>query len=171
VQAPVSSSTLTESCNATQAAAASDEQVFPEAWRILGGVRTFGRKPNNQQDVHEAALAGVRRASLRHLGRACTALKRSDFASTLGITVRQLSHYEQTPHGAMPGHLASKAWVLAEVLAKASYAFGGVEAAQHWLIKPAVGLNGQRPIDMLRTLQGAEVVDDFLVRLEYCVYT
>ena len=89
----------------------------------------------------------------------------------LGITVRKLSYYEGAPQVAMPIHLASKAWVLAEVLAKASCVFGGFEAAQSWLTEPAVGLNRQRPIDLLRTIQGAEVVDDFLVRLEYGVYT
>jgi putative toxin-antitoxin system antitoxin component (TIGR02293 family) len=98
-------------------------------------------------------------------------LRRSDVASVLGVTLRKLSYYEDAPKVAMPIHLASKTWVLAEVLAKASCVFGGVEATQRWLTRPAVGLNGQRPIDMLRTIQGAEVVDDFLARLEYCVYT
>jgi uncharacterized protein (DUF2384 family) len=34
-----------------------------------------------------------------------------------------------------------------------------------------MGLDGQRPIDLLQTVQGAELVNDFLGRLEYGVYT
>jgi putative toxin-antitoxin system antitoxin component (TIGR02293 family) len=56
-------------------------------------------------------------------------------------------------------------------MAKASEVFGGVRQAEAWMDKPAMGLDGCRPIEMLQTLQGAEVVNDFLTRLEYGVYS
>jgi uncharacterized protein (DUF2384 family) len=34
-----------------------------------------------------------------------------------------------------------------------------------------MGLDGARPIELLRTVQGAELVNEFLVRLEHGVYT
>jgi len=37
--------------------------------------------------------------------------------------------------------------------------------------KPAVGLDRQRPIDLLQTVQGAELVSDLLGRLEFNVYS
>lgn len=40
-----------------------------------------------------------------------------------------------------------------------------------WLVKPAMGLNWQRPIDLLATEEGVQVVHDFLMRLEHGVYT
>jgi putative toxin-antitoxin system antitoxin component (TIGR02293 family) len=49
--------------------------------------------------------------------------------------------------------------------------FGSKDSAQVWMAKPALGLDRQRPIDLLQTVQGAEVVNDFLMRLEYGVYT
>lgn len=61
--------------------------------------------------------------------------------------------------------------VVAETLAKATEIFGGQEEAEHWMNKPAMGLDGQRPIDLLQTVQGAELVNDFLGRLEYGVYS
>ena len=33
-----------------------------------------------------------------------------------------------------------------------------------------MGLDGKRPIELLQTVQGAELVTDFLTRLEYGVY-
>jgi putative toxin-antitoxin system antitoxin component (TIGR02293 family) len=70
----------------------------------------------------------------------------------------------------MPTELGSKTWMLAETVAKASEVFGGREAAERWMVKPAMGLDGMRPIDLLRTSQGAELVNEFLERLEYGVY-
>ena len=71
----------------------------------------------------------------------------------------------------MPADLASKTWLFAETLAKATEIFGSREEAERWMSKPAMGLDGERPIDLLQTVQGAELVNDFLGRLEYGVYT
>ena len=71
----------------------------------------------------------------------------------------------------MQADLASKNWLLAETLAKATEIFGSKEEAERWMSKPAMGLDGKRPIELLQTVQGAELVNDFLGRLEYGVYT
>lgn len=60
---------------------------------------------------------------------------------------------------------------VAETLAKATDIFGTKDEAERWMSRPAMGLDGQRPIDLLQTVQGTELVNDFLVRLEYGVYT
>ena len=59
----------------------------------------------------------------------------------------------------------------AETLAKATEVLGSKDDAQRWLEMAALGLDGQRPIDLLQTPAGAELVNDFLTRLEYGVYT
>jgi putative toxin-antitoxin system antitoxin component (TIGR02293 family) len=59
----------------------------------------------------------------------------------------------------------------AKALVQATAVFGGEAKARAWMRRPAMGLNGRRPIDLLRTPQGAELVSDFLTRLEYCVYS
>jgi len=58
----------------------------------------------------------------------------------------------------------------AEILAKASAILGSQEVAERWLQTPAIGLNRQRPIDLLATRAGAEIVENFLSQLEYGVY-
>lgn len=45
------------------------------------------------------------------------------------------------------------------------------DGAAAWLIEPAIGLDRQRPIDLLSTREGVQVVHDYLMRLEYGVYT
>lgn len=70
----------------------------------------------------------------------------------------------------MPTDLASRTWLFAEALAKATDVFGGREEAERWMSQEAMGLDGARPIDLLRTVQGAELVKEFLGRLEQGVY-
>jgi Protein of unknown function (DUF2384) len=60
---------------------------------------------------------------------------------------------------------------LEQILTQASEVFGGREAAEAWMSRPAMGLDGLRPIDWLQTAEGVQVVRDFLARLEYCVYS
>jgi putative toxin-antitoxin system antitoxin component (TIGR02293 family) len=60
---------------------------------------------------------------------------------------------------------------LAEILARATQVFGSQEEAEQWLERPAMGLDNNRPLDLLDTPAGVEMVEDFLTRLEYGVYT
>ena len=48
---------------------------------------------------------------------------------------------------------------------------GGEDEAKRWMVKRVMGLDGQRPVDLLRSADGAQIVKDFLVRVEYGVYT
>jgi putative toxin-antitoxin system antitoxin component (TIGR02293 family) len=71
----------------------------------------------------------------------------------------------------MPRETASRAWKLAKMLAQASDVFGSREAAERWMSARAIGLNGDRPIDLLQTGPGADVVSEYLERLELGVYS
>lgn len=62
-------------------------------------------------------------------------------------------------------------WRFAELLSRASIVFGGRERAERWLSSNVMGLGSRRPIDLLETSVGAQLLDDFLGRLEYGVYT
>jgi uncharacterized protein (DUF2384 family) len=42
--------------------------------------------------------------------------------------------------------------------------------SKQWLGRPAIGLDQRRPIDLLGTPAGVELVEDYLQRLEYGVY-
>lgn len=58
----------------------------------------------------------------------------------------------------------------AETLVKAAELFGGLEAAQRWMSSPVMGLDGARPVELLRTSQGTQLVTEFLERIERGVY-
>lgn len=59
---------------------------------------------------------------------------------------------------------------MAEILAKAEQVLGTREEAEQWLSRPALGLDSRRPIDLMATAQGAELVKTLLEQMEYGVY-
>ena len=58
-----------------------------------------------------------------------------------------------------------------EILTRATEVFGSRRAAEDWLGRRALGLDGERPLDLLATGEGAAMVEVYLERLFYCVYT
>jgi putative toxin-antitoxin system antitoxin component (TIGR02293 family) len=58
----------------------------------------------------------------------------------------------------------------AAISAKAVEVFGSKEDAEQWLRSPAMGLDGRRPIDLLESPEGKQLVEEFLCRLEFGVY-
>ena len=59
----------------------------------------------------------------------------------------------------------------AMVLVKAAEVFGSEAEGEAWMERPAIGLEQQRPIDLMTTPEGLETVMVFLGRLERDVYT
>lgn len=57
-----------------------------------------------------------------------------------------------------------------ELLELAIVVFGTRELATEWFHKTALGLSGARPIDLLASPHGSNLVREFLVRLQHGVY-
>jgi len=88
----------------------------------------------------------------------------------VGISLRTLQRRKAAPAKRLSQEQSGRTWKFAEILAKASAIFGSQEEAERWLERPAMGLNQRRPLDLLATPTGIELVEDFLERLEYGVY-
>lgn len=147
------------------------ERLYGLSRSLLGGKKFWHHRLSSRFDIHAAIVSGVPYASLFFLISSVKGLEESELAKVLGISTRTLRRQRETPEKTMPANLASKTWLFAETLARATETFGGKEEAERWMSKPAMGLDGQRPIDLLQTVQGAELVNDFLTRLEHGVYT
>ncbi|MCY1454309.1 putative toxin-antitoxin system antitoxin component [compost metagenome] len=65
---------------------------------------------------------------------------------------------------------SARALYYAEVLEKAQEVFGTRALAEEWMTRPALGLDGESPIDLLSNPVGSELVTAFLNRLDYGVY-
>lgn len=142
----------------------------PGTFDLLGGARLLKQRPATRAEVHAFIVDGMSWEVLFHLTDSITAITEDDIFNVIAISPRTLRRQRETPKKPMPADLASKTWLFAETLAKAAELFGGQEEAERWMSSSVMGLDGARPVELLRTLQGAQLVTEFLERLEYGVY-
>ena len=87
------------------------------------------------------------------------------------MSVRTFQRHKNTPVVHLDVQQSGRTWKFAEILAKATCVLGSQDEAEQWLKRPAMGLDQKRPIDLLTTPAGVQLVEDYLGRLEYNVYT
>ncbi|MGM0858361.1 MAG: type II RES/Xre toxin-antitoxin system antitoxin [Pseudomonadota bacterium] len=88
----------------------------------------------------------------------------------IGMSERTLYRRVKKPEP-LTAEQSSRTWRFAETLTKAEDVLGDPEEAQRWMNTSAMGLEGRKPIDLITTQVGYELVDDFLTRMDYGVYT
>lgn len=148
----------------------SDDAVLWRTVELLGGSRVIKGRPSSRSEIHASLVRGIPNAALAHLVDSLVLVSEDAVAGVVGVSTRTLRRSRDDPKRLMAPDLASRAWLLAETLAKAAEVLGGKDEAERWLSEEAMGLGGARPIDLLRTMQGAELVSEFLGRLDTGVY-
>ena len=142
------------------------------AYNLLGGEQVMRRSVQDEIAAHDLIIAGFSTHMILHLAANMhTPGLESDLAKTIGVSIRALQ-------GALPDvgdavlspDQSSRAWQLSKTVVQATDLLGSQEAAELWLLAPAMGLDNRRPIDLLATSAGAEAVGDLLIRLDYGVY-
>ncbi|MBY3206113.1 DUF2384 domain-containing protein [Rhizobium laguerreae] len=138
---------------------------------LLGGSRILSRSLTNALDAHELLLHGLPATALDHLVGTLVVLgKNESLEKAVGMSLRTWQRRKDTPSKPLSQEQSGRAWKFAEILAKATGIFGSQAEAEQWLERPAVGLEQRRPIDLLGTPAGVELVEDHLDRMEYGVY-
>lgn len=154
-----------------------DTQPSPEAMQLqrvvdlLGGARIMPRPLTTSLDAHEMLLKGLPGRALSHLIDNLVVIgKTASLEKAVGMSLRTFQRRRDKPQKRLSQEQSGRTWKFAEILAKATEVLGSQEAAEQWLERPAVGLDQRRPIDLLQTPAGVELVEDFLTRLGYGVY-
>jgi len=138
---------------------------------LLGGDRLLAHSVESPFDVHEMLLQGLPGKALTHLVDSVVVLRKpASLEKAVGISLRTLQRRKDAPMKPLSQEQSSRAWKFADILARATSVLGSQDEAEQWLERPAIGLNQRRPIDLLATSSGTEIVEDFLRRLEYGVY-
>ena len=139
---------------------------------IFGGPKVLKRKLKDPLDAHELLLRGLPGAALTHLvGRLPLLRDPAALQSAFGMTLRTLQRHKVNPAKPLSPQQSGRAWKFAEILARVTAALGSGVAAEEWFERPAIGLNRRRPIELLSTPAGVEMVESYLTRIEYGVYT
>ncbi len=139
---------------------------------LLGGTRVLKHEVSGQLDAHEMIVRGLPARALSHLiGELIVMEPTTSLENAIGISLRTFQRRRAMPSKPLSTEQSSRTWKFAEILSKATTIFGSQEEAEQWLERPAIGLNQRRPIDLLASSAGLELVEDHLVRLEYGVYS
>jgi putative toxin-antitoxin system antitoxin component (TIGR02293 family) len=138
---------------------------------LLGGRSVLGSIVESELDAHELLHRGLPRAALSSLVDKLHVISFDEATEALGMSLRTLQRHKNTPAVPLDVQQSGRAWKFAEILAKATHVLGSQDEAEQWLKRPAIGLNQQRPVDLLTTPAGVKLVEDYLGRLEYDGYT
>ena len=152
-------------------AAVAEVARLQQVAKLLGGAKVLRHRLRNSLDAHEMLLQGLPGKSVIHLLASLSSLQgKASVEKALGMSLRTFQRRKDAPAKPLNQEQSGRTWKFAEILAKATGVFGSQEEAEQWLERPAMGLDQRRPIDLLATLAGVELVEEFLTRLEYGVY-
>lgn len=156
----------------TESAAAPDDDLGLVI-ELLGGEQQLGQAVLTPLDVHHLIVKGFSNKTLNRLVSHVPLIQDADLMErALGIGIRTYQRRKKASHeAALTADQSGRLWNFAEVLAKASRVFGSQKEAEDWLNRPAMGLDRQKPIDLLTTPAGVGLVTDHLERLEHGVYS
>jgi putative toxin-antitoxin system antitoxin component (TIGR02293 family) len=137
--------------------------------------RLLGRKSSPIEDsieLHERIAEGLPQQMMIRLIESLTTLKIAELYPALNVSSRTWHRIKARKERGAPldADQSARLWNLAEVLTKAEEVMGSREDAEQWMATGAIGLNSRRPIDLLATPQGAELVRTLLDRMAYGVY-
>jgi putative toxin-antitoxin system antitoxin component (TIGR02293 family) len=147
------------------------ESIFAQVLSLLGGRTVFKQRITSKLDAHKAIVKGLPSGALAHLVSQVTILDTNDLVQAVGVSRRTIQRRAETPRKLLSPDQSGRAWKFAEVLMMAKDVFGSQEEAERWLATRAIALDQQRPVDLLTSPAGTELVEQLLGRLKYAVYT
>lgn len=137
---------------------------------LLGGPNVLKLTPEGALDVHDLLASGLPAQALLTLVKRLVFLQPAMLLEkAIGISMRTVRR--KTSRQKLSQEQSARLWKFAEVLAKASEVFGSQKNAEEWLERPAIGLDQRRPIDLLLTPPGIQLLQSYLQRLACGVYT
>ncbi len=147
--------------------------IYASTAKLLGGLGIPPDSIRSPLDVHITLLQGLPGPALETLLSRLRILPRSGkrLESAMGVSLRSMQRKKGDATKRLTTEQAGRIWQFAEFLARATKIFGTQDAAERWLDRPAIGLDQKSPIDLLATPTGAQMVNDYLTRIEYGVYT
>ncbi|WP_214474007.1 antitoxin Xre/MbcA/ParS toxin-binding domain-containing protein [Mesorhizobium sp. dw_380] len=147
------------------------ETEFEKLVDLFGGPDVLGQSVSSPIEAHEMILHGIPSQALESLVTHLAVIDLADaFENAFGMSERTFQRHKLDHSKTLSKEQGSRTWNFARTLTKATSVLGSQEEAEKWMIQPAMGLDNRRPIDLLATAAGTELVQEFLERLDYGVY-
>jgi putative toxin-antitoxin system antitoxin component (TIGR02293 family) len=137
--------------------------MMTEQVRQILGLRRVGSRLDLAGDIEKGLPVGA-----IHRVKEALALADTQVSSALGVSPKTLSRLRKQRRR-LPATVGDRLYRLANIFALARDVMESAELAREWLRTPQIGLDGQRPLELMRTEAGAREVEDLLSRIEYGV--
>ena len=138
---------------------------------LFGGAHVLSLRLNSMLDAHDLLLGGLPASALNHLLEQLVFIDRTELLEkAVGMSLRTWQRHKDALSKPLSREQSGRAWKFAGILVQATDVLGSQAEAEQWLQHPVIGLNQRRPIDLLGTAAGVELLEDHLERLEYGVY-
>jgi putative toxin-antitoxin system antitoxin component (TIGR02293 family) len=133
----------------------------------LGGKEILDKDVRNEFDLVDAVEGGLPVESIRVIQ------ERGEF-STQEIATYIIARHAYTSRrrsGRLTPEQSDRVYRVASIMALAEETFQETEKAMHWMRRPNKVFDGRAPLDLIRTEQGARMVEDVLIRIAHGVYS
>jgi putative toxin-antitoxin system antitoxin component (TIGR02293 family) len=135
---------------------------------VLGGKKILQRSIRGKMDLIELSNTGVTKEALLRLAKYCS-FSIHQLSEVLPVTERTIQRYALKKHfnRAVSEHILQ----LAEVAARGTEVFGDRERFLEWMKAPSAAFADKKPLSLLNSKFGAEMVLDELGRIEHGVFS
>ena len=143
------------------------------AMELLGGDDVCASTIRNDLDVHEWLEQGIpNRVLIRFIEQLDELKQSTSLKKVIGMSLRTIQRRKDgDPEQTLSLEQGNRLWRFATILAKAKEVFGSQQEAEYWLDRPAIGLNQRIPMELLATTAGFGIVENYLDRMKWGVYT
>ena len=135
---------------------------------ILGGRKILQKRIQGKMDLIELSNRGVTKEALLHLAKYWS-FTLHQLSEVLPVTERTIQRY--TPKKHFNRAVSEQILQLAEVAARGTEVFGDREQFLEWMNTPSAALADKKPLSLLNSKFGAEMVLDELGRIEHGVFS
>ena len=134
--------------------------------RILGGQMVVGKRLESRMDLVDLGSRGLTKDAVSHLARHLS-LSLKDMAALLPVTERSLQRYTAKQH--LSPTVSEQVLQIAEAVARGTEVFGDKDRFLAWANQPSKALAGKKPLELLGSRFGIDLVLDELGRMEHGV--
>ncbi len=135
---------------------------------LLGGSGILGHKIHTEMDLYELGKNGIPKKALLYLAKSIN-MPIKTLSAILHTTERTLQRKKDVDllNETISEHLLQ----LAEVYSRGEEVFDGIEAFQLWIESPDKALGDKKPLELLSSRYGIQMVLDELGRIEHGVFS
>ncbi len=144
-------------------------EAAPRGWNAASANPLQFARQLTPLQTHDLVTEGLPAGTARELLASFRLLDRDALLRAVGVSERTLQR-ALAGNRPLDSNASDRTLRLATITELATEVLGSQDAAERWLAAPAVALDQRRPIDLLQSSEGSDLVKTLLIRMDHGVY-